>query len=438
MVVGGMEYRFPVEELTLGRRLYTQPQPTCASGHLSVYPPSADNRSSHMWSSHHYINEGKKLGISSELLQTAVSQIEPLVEQQPELPSILSLNHLATRAEIPYKVLRSFVTRSNDDAYRKFSIKKRSGGRRFIFVPHPSLMYTQRWIDTHILKKIPSHSSSFAFAKGLSIKDCAMRHCGSTWIIKLDITSFFESISEIQVYRVFKDIGYQSLVAFELARLCTKGVIIPGHEYINTHPEISKYNLRMYRNNWLVRQKNNVILNYNQKILGYLPQGAPTSPSLSNLIMREIDEELSNIAKSHGLKYTRYSDDLTFSTKAKNFNRQMANSVVGKVYKLLSAHGFQPQYQKTKIIPPGSKKLVLGLLVNESQPKLQKAFKDNLRQHLHYLTSYNPTEHAERREFDSVWGMKCHIRGLIDFANIIEPEYASECLKKFKKIEWPV
>lgn len=391
-----------------------------------------------MWSSHHYINEGTKLGISSELLQTAVSQIEPLVEQQPQLPSILSLNHLATRTKISYKVLRSFVTRSSDDSYRKFSIKKRSGGRRFILVPNPSLMYTQRWIDAYILKKIPSHSSSFAFEKGRSIKDCAMRHCGSTWLIKLDITSFFESISEIQVYRVFKDIGYQPLVAFELARLCTKGVTIPAHAYFDTHPEVSRYNLRMYRKNWLVRQENNKILNYNQNVLGYLPQGAPTSPSLSNLVMRAIDEELYNIAKLHKLKYTRYSDDLIFSTKSKNFNRQRANSVVGRVYKLLSVHGFQPQYQKAKIIPPGSKKLVLGLLVNESQPKLQKVFKNNLRQHLHYLTRYNPEEHAERREFDSVWGMKCHIRGLIDFANMIEPIYASECLKQFRKIEWPV
>ena len=130
--------------------------------------------------------------------------------------------------------------------------------------------------------------------------------------------------------------------------------------------------------------------------------------------------------------------DLIFSTRSKMFNRVTAKEVVQKVYGILSRAGFRPQYRKTKIIPPGSKKIVLGLNVDGAVPRLQKEFKDRLRQHLYYLEKLGPIEHANRREFDSVWGMKCHIKGLIDYANMIEPEYSMLCLEKFEKFEWPV
>ena len=163
-----------------------------------------------------------------------------------------------------------------------------------------------------------------------------------------------------------------------------------------------------------------------------------TSPLLSNLIMRNHDAELNEIAKNYGLTYTRYSDDLSFSTRSKTFNRVTAKEVIKKVYDILSRAGFRPQSRKTKIIPPRSKKIILGLNVDGAVPRLQKEFKDRLRQHLYYLEKLGPIEHANRREFDSVWGMKCHIKGLIDYANMIEPEYSMLCLEKFEKFEWPV
>lgn len=377
-----------------------------------------------MWSPQHYISEGKRRGVSDELLDHAVEQIEQVITSIHDLPGILSLNHLAERTKVHYEFLRSIVDRAEHDAYRKFSIRKRSGGRRFIHVPTPDLRRVQRWINHHILKKIPVHPASYAFSPGSSIVACATRHSGAHWLIKMDITGFFESVSEIQVFRVFQSLGYQPLVAFELARLTT--ISVGSRSPRNSDPA------------WKVRKRNTVIPPYSVNALGYLPQGASTSPMLSNLVMRHIDEVLSDAAKEVGLRYTRYSDDLTFSKRSKEFSRSEAHRFIGNVSKILSSSGFRPQHRKTTIVSPGSRKIVLGLQVDSDIPSLRREFKDTLRQHFYYLERFGPVEHANARNFDTVWGMKCHIRGLIDYANMIEPKYAYELLQRYNKLDWPV
>lgn len=377
-----------------------------------------------MWSPQQYITDGKSEGCSPDLLNDAIEQIETVIHRPHDLPSILSLNHLAQRTNVPYLFLREVVDRSDHDLYRKFSIKKRSGGRRFIHVPSPDLMHTQRWINEHILKKIPVHNCSFAFNPGSSIVKCASRHTGARWLIKMDITGFFESVSEIQVYRVFKELGYQPLVSFELARISS----VP----------VGSLSPRRFIKSWKVKKRNAVIPSYTRGILGYLPQGAPTSPMLSNLVMRKIDEKILTRANNAGLTYTRYSDDLTFSTRSRDFCRDDAWKFISSVGKILHSSGFKPQHRKTIVVPPGSRKIVLGLQVGGSVPQLRREFKDKLRQHLYYLEKVGPIEHANARNFDTVWGMKSHIRGLIDYANMLDPQYANGLLKRFSELDWPV
>ncbi|MCA6952793.1 reverse transcriptase family protein [Pectobacterium polaris] len=383
-----------------------------------------------MWSSQNYKKQGLAKGFSESLLTKAITQSELLICSQNNLPSILSLSHLAKRTGVEYELLRGFVMRNattgveHFEIYKKFSIRKRSGNRRFIHVPTPKLMRTQRWLSEHILEKLPVHVSSQAFKKGNSIKKCASRHCGAKWLIKIDIADFFSSISEIQVYRVFRSLNYQPLVAFELARICTVGT----H---NNSP-------RGVFSNWKILNPNNVISVYNQKLLGYLPQGAPTSPLLANIIMNDCDKALQTLAQRNDLIYTRYSDDLTFSTTDKQFDRSKAKEFVFNAYQIISKYGFRPQFRKTTIVPPGSKKIVLGLNVDSDLPRLAKHTRDSIRQHLYYLEKMGPVQHAFNRQFDSVWGLKMHLRGLIDYANMIEPDFAKSCLLKFNSIEWPV
>lgn len=378
-----------------------------------------------VWSPQRYKKEGKEKGFSDKFLTEAIGQSESVLLSDHELPSILSLRHLSERVGVSYDQLRGYVERKDPFVYERFSIRKRSGGRRFIKIPEPTLMRVQKWIHQFVLTKIPVHKASYAFKKGGSINECAARHCGAQWLIKIDIADFFDSISEIQVFRLFKEVGYQPLVAFELARICTIGAN-------------SDYSPRGTYTQWRVHKCNDEIVTYNQKILGYTPQGAPTSPLISNLVMRKSDVTILDLATHYELTYTRYSDDMTFSTPDRAFSRVKAREFINESYKVLSSQGYRPQYRKTKIIPPGNRKIVLGLNVDSDEPRLQKHFRDNIRQHLYYLNKFGPSAHAIKREFDSIWGLKCHLKGLIDYARMVEHDLGSKYLTDFETIDWPV
>jgi RNA-directed DNA polymerase len=372
------------------------------------------------WSSQRYIMTGRSLGRSDQLLDAAVAAIENVIVPTPALPALLTLNHLATRTGVRYQDLRRFVS-GRIDAYKHFRIRKRSGGHRLISIPDPALMIVQRWLTAHILNYLPVHHCSYAFKPEASIKKCAGRHVGARWLIKMDVAGFFGSISEIQVYRVFRALNYGRLISFELARLTTYAPV--------TSP-------RYLHRTWRGKRHPSPIHTYGRERLGYLPQGAPTSPMLSNLIMRDADREIETIARKAGLRYTRYSDDLTFSTSGE-FSRESAKKIIKDVSAILRRMGLQPNPRKTTIVPPGGRKVVLGLLVDGPEPRLPKEFKSRLRQHLYYLERLGPWEHTKNRSFDSIWGMHRHIRGLIDYAKMIEEDYASLMKKRLDAVSWP-
>jgi RNA-directed DNA polymerase len=374
-----------------------------------------------MWSPQHYLEKGLARGVEPVLLERAIAQIENVVVTNPNLPSLLTLGHLAQRTGANYFKLRNLLSSSRVYAYRSFRIRKRSGGHRLISVPNPELMRVQRWINVHILSILPTHHCSFAFSPKSSIVLCAARHCGARWLVKLDVSGFFGSISEIQVYRVFRAAGYQPLIAFELARLTT---IAPSRSPRYASPI------------WRVRGGPRAIESYANRDIGFLPQGAPSSPMLSNLIMRDCDSKIEAIAKARGVHYTRYSDDLTFSTRAE-FDRDQARGLINDVTRVLRKIGLRPNARKTVVVPPGGRKVVLGLLVDGAKPKLSREFRSLLRQHLYYLTRFGPAAHAKHREFDSIWGMYRHVRGQIDFAKMVDPTFAAALRVQFEKISWP-
>ncbi|CAI2796190.1 reverse transcriptase family protein [Pseudomonas fluorescens group sp.] len=377
------------------------------------------------WSSQHYIRIGNDQGVAPAILKTAVETAKHLHKCSPNLPPIFTLRHLAHYTGVPYGFLRMVVARNKQvEPYRVFKLKKqvRSFGRerfRFVCAPHPYLLKAQRWINREILAKIPGHEASYAYSPGSSVYDAASMHAGCRWLIKLDATNFFESILEPKIYEIFRTIGYQPLVAFELARVCTRTRPSGNPVYLNR------------------ADPNKKGLPYNSVQIGHLPQGAATSPHLSNLAARDLDESLKNFALLNQLIYTRYADDLTFSS-IEEFVREDVVKKIHKIYGFMRANGLWPNKSKTQIVPPGARKIVLGLLVDGAQPRLTKEFKQEIRTHLHFLqrSDIGVRKHLKARGFDSFWGLRNFLIGKLSYAKSVEPEWESKMNRLFVKINW--
>jgi RNA-directed DNA polymerase len=386
------------------------------------------------WPPHLYRESGSKKGISDSILEAAL-QDAFLLQRDHLLPPLLTLKHLSVMAGCSYLSLRRIVERNHRSAYRYFRIRKRSGGTRLICVPCEPLLRAQKWINRFILQAVPPHPCSLAFSRGQSNVECARRHCGSHWLIKLDVRRFFESISERQVFQVFTNLGYRPLVAFELGRLTTR---VPEKAYsLGIEEPKGGSPIGRWNNSAQATEKYS-IEDYRCDKIGHLPQGAPTSPLLSNLCVRGLDEGLATLAQEHRLVYTRYADDIVFSTTSP-FSRQRSLKIAGTVYAQMKEFGLRANTTKTSIVPPGARKVVLGLLVDRDRPRLQQSFKKEIELHMHYLTKpgHGPKQHAERRGFDSVFGLKLFLEGKISYASSVEPEFGKMLRQQFNTVEWP-
>ena len=373
-----------------------------------------------LWSPHQFATAATDR-LDAAAVQAAIEAAH--ATQARGLPAILTLNHLAVHTGLTYKYLRHIVERQYDP-YRAFEMQKRGGGYRLICVPERSLMLVQRWIARYMLQNIAAHHCSFAYQLKKSIAQCASLHLGANWLVKVDARQFFESISEKQVYEVFRSVDYASLVSMEMARITTR--LIP--------PRSS----RARDSYWQVEQRQRYSIPwYSADRLGALPQGAPTSPMLSNLAMREFDAAVEGEAKSLGWLYTRYSDDLIFSTRGAHVKRSDAEQLIEVIYRRMNSQGLRPHQAKTVIAPPGARKIVLGLLVDGDRVRLTKDFRKSLECHAHYIRMLGPVAHAQHRKFLSVSGMKAHIYGLIAFAESIDGVFSSQIRQSLSGVLWP-
>lgn len=382
------------------------------------------------WKPQHYRQAAKELAIPASILDSAIATGKATVAVHPSLPPILTLRHLAYLTGNSYLKLRQIVSREGvgENPYRLYRIRKRplNGLARFrvICVPEFELGEVQSWLSKNLLSLGRPHSASTAFAPASTLYGAVLPHCECRWLIKVDVHRFFESISEISVFNAFRRLGYQPLVALELARLCTR---VPEHP-------VGK---RWMRRAAISAHK---ISSYSVSRLGHLPQGAPTSPMLANLVMYDFDEKLTAIAHAAGMTYTRYADDLTFSTYSMEFTRVEGKKVVSEVYKTLGQFGFRPNMTKTQIVPPRARKVVLGLLVDQRSPRLPREFKEKMRMHLHFLErkDFGAIAHAERRGFSAVAGLRNHLLGLAAYASQIEPDYGHQIRQKILSVQWPL
>jgi hypothetical protein len=158
---------------------------------------------------------------------------------------------------------------------------------------------------------------------------------------------------------------------------------------------------------------------------------------LANLAVRKLDERLTALATNLGWSYTRYADDLAFSTREKS-SRHDCMRLVSFIKRELRSDRLEPNDLKTRITPPGARRVVLGLNVDGLTPRLSRAFRDNIETHLYALRSsrIGVAAHIKHRGFASKIGMKRHIKGLIAFAYQVEPPYALSLYRQFDDVDW--
>jgi RNA-directed DNA polymerase len=367
------------------------------------------------WTPHLFQREGEERGYDPEYLAALIVEGNRLNARN--LPVVFTLGHIANTCGVSYALLERIVRRQIE-GYRVFNIRKRQGGYRQISVPDPDLLLVQRWIHQNILAVQSTNVAATAYGRGCNAKKNAERHNAAKWLVKLDITDFFESISERQVFHVFSAIGYPALLAFHLTRLCTK---------------VAVRSLKYRKRRWKTRAFGRYGFHAN-RFLGHLPQGAPTSPMLANLVCVALDKEMQSLADRFNCTYSRYADDIVFS--ALSMTRAVATEVIRLASVIAGNFGFSRNRQKTHVATPGSRRIVTGLLVDGSEPKLTREFKQTICIHLYHARTKGIHGHCARRGFRSLLGFKAHLDGLIKYAEHIEPAFGSACRTEFTALNW--
>ena len=264
--------------------------------------------------------------------------------------------------------------------YTHFTINKRNGTPRQIWSPIPRLKFVQRWILENILNNLTTHGAAHGFVRGKSIITNAAVHSDSALLIKLDVKDFFPSVHWRRVKGVFRHAGYPEQIATLLALLCTE-----------SPRQMVQQNGKTY---------------YVAISDRALPQGAPTSPALTNIVCLNLDRRLTGLADKMGLRYSRYADDLTFSLPANSTSTENAaqpsdhnrliGQLLGSVHKILREEGFVLNNDKTRIIRMGNQHNVTGMVVNgEGVPRVPRNIKRMLRAALHNLDSGQPLRDGE-------------------------------------------
>lgn len=377
----------------------------------------------HPWDSQQFRTGAKAVGRSEQSIEAAILIARNIKQTNSDLPVVLTLHHLSHLCDVSAEFLQNVIFRKIE-AYRTFRVQKRGKSnelpkhaRRFrtICVPEPRLMRAQRWIAQNILNAVTPHDASYAFAKKRDLVKSAEKHAGARWLVKVDVRNFFESISERQVYFVFRRQGYPALLCFQLARICTR---LPVEKLSHPLPLTSD-------------------LPYRRWPEGHLPQGAPSSPMLANLAAHALDVQLSEMCMKLGWTYTRYADDLAFS-RLGDVRRSSAMHLVKLVEHALGNFKLAICHPKTSIAPPRARKILLGVLVDRERPRLTRSFRNNLETHLYALTSpkIGAGAHMQRRGFGSRIGMQRHVTGLLAFAHQVDREYAAKQYRLFNTIDW--
>lgn len=335
-------------------------------------------------------------GVSSGLSTTTCQPERRIAAGLPDLPDVRTL---AKAMDVSVGHLRwlAFHRRvSQTTHYQRFTIPKKTGGERLISAPMPRLKAAQTWILQTLLAPMPLHDAAHGFVPGRSIMSNARPHVGQAIVINMDLQTFFPSVGWLRVRGLFQSLGYSPQIATILALICTEA-------------EVREVEIDGRR--WFVHASER-----------HLPQGSPASPAITNLLCRRLDRRLQGLVNKAGFTYTRYADDLTFSS---NDPKADVGRLIGMVRRIVAAEGFTVHPDKTRVMRRGSRMEVTGLVVNDrlGVPR------DTIRKFRATLFK------IERDGPDGArWGSAAHVfdacLGFAGFVHMVDPAKGAPLLEK--------
>ncbi|MEA3327075.1 MAG: retron St85 family RNA-directed DNA polymerase [Chloroflexota bacterium] len=257
------------------------------------------------------------------------------------LPLIDSLDDFSNFTHIS-KVLIYKLSKFSERYYKIYRIPKRGDGFRVIRQPNYQLKAIQGWILRNVLKQLHVSSASKGFQKETSIKDNVSPHIRAKVVMCLDLDDFYTNIHSDKIWYIFRNAGYSKRISLLFTSLCTYD--------------------------------------------GFLPQGAPTSPKLSNLACWRLDQRLIGLTSKNGIIYTRYADDLTLSA-----NSYLLLKILPLSKHILRSEGFKLNKSKTRIMGPSRQQKITGLILNQNGFGIGRRKYRELRASIHKIYQFDET-----------------------------------------------
>ena len=265
----------------------------------------------------------------------------------------------------------------------------------------PKLMAAQRWVLRHIVERLPVHGAAHGFMPGRSTATNAAAHTDASILLKADIKDFFPSITLPRVRGIFRKAGYREQIATLLALLCTES----PREIVEDSGKT-----------WYIAMGPRC-----------LPQGAPTSPGLTNTLCLRLDRRLTGLGEKLGWRYTRYADDMTFSLPAGHTGGPRVGSLIGGIKHIVADEGFALHPTKTRISRRGARQRVTGLVTNgPGAPRVPRELRRRLRAAVHNLERGMPLPEGESIK---------RLEGYAAYIHMSHPELGRDLLDRLRALQ---
>jgi len=342
-------------------------------------------------------------------MSTDIEHIDEIREQFAKLQSrddLLELLNFAKKLmygeeSSPIR-LKALTYYSNPDIaknrYREFSISKKSGGKRKIHAPVKGLKTIQKCLNLVLQSVFEPHIAATGFVPGRSIVDNAMIHKGMHYVYNIDLKDFFPSIGFKRIKTCLglppfnlddKIQDGRGLLAFYITHLCCASMEVERRDNTNTWTKQTRF---------------------------VLPQGAPTSPIITNIVSQRLDRKLTGLAKRFGAKYSRYADDITFSSSHNIY--QKGSEFIVELNRIIEEQHFDINPLKTRLQKSCYRQEVTGLIVNE-KPNVRRRYVKNIRTMLNNWEKLGFDE-ANRIFLSEYTNDKGHINKVVPgFANVL-------------------